>query len=54
MTARFVPLRTFLINQTFVLTTAECLREFAHMAANDPLFFAADVPDEPQGQRKGA
>jgi FixJ family two-component response regulator len=36
---RFVPLRTFLLNQAFVPATKKCLRELGHLAANDPLFF---------------
>ena len=37
--ARSIPLRDFLLNQKFFSQTNECLRELAHLAANDPLFF---------------
>jgi CheY-like chemotaxis protein len=48
--SRFVPLRIFLVNQQFVPASRECLRELAHRAANDPLFFLdfierADSPE---------
>jgi DNA-binding response OmpR family regulator len=42
--SRFVPLRNFLLNQHFIPANKECLRELAHLAANDPLFFIE--PDE--------
>lgn len=44
--ARFVPLRTFVLNQQFIPCTMECLRELAHLAANDPMFFVEFSEDD--------
>ncbi len=35
-----VPLHDFFLHQEFISLTKACLRELAHLAANDPLFFA--------------
>jgi len=44
--SRFVPLRACLLNQRFIPCTKECLRELAHLAANDPMFFAEFAEDD--------
>ncbi len=36
---RGLALREFLLKQTFVPTSKSCLRELAHLAANNPIFF---------------
>jgi two-component system, response regulator PdtaR len=43
--SRFIPLRKFFVTQRLIPTTKECLRELAHMAANDPLFFVEPEDD---------
>jgi hypothetical protein len=60
--SRFVPLPTFIRNQKFIPPTNRCLRELAHMAANDSLFFAdfrsdeqkPEIRQDPQPRRKRA
>ena len=46
----FVPLRTFIMRQTFVPVTKECLHALTHRAANDPVFLFDFRNDEPQAK----
>jgi hypothetical protein len=46
--SRFIPLRQFFLRQSLILPSKECLRELAHVAANDPLFFI-ELSDKSMG-----
>lgn len=51
--AGFVPLRSFMLNQKFVRCSHECLRELAHRAVHDPLFFVDfESEDQPHGTKR--